>query len=104
MIGSANNLVKREGRYLCDAVSFQTASKNVKSECLSLADVSSAEWLANSWRADMVPSAPAFDDNDGFVLSAKIFVDKKPEFYEFSNITKRSTEADVLARFSEKRG
>lgn len=48
-------------------------------------------------------AAPVFDDEDGFVFSSEIFVDKKPEFYEFSNDTKKFTEADVLAHFSEKR-
>lgn len=48
-------------------------------------------------------AAPAFDNDDDFVLSTEIFIDKKPDFYEFSNGSKQFTEADVLAHFSEKR-
>lgn len=104
MIGSASNLAKKEDGYLCGVIPFQVAPRSLKVEvrhCLTC-----RRW--GDWQMhdglDTMLSAPAFDDNDGFVLSAKIFVDKKPEFYEFSNNIKKSTEADVLARFSEKRG
>ncbi|WP_297323319.1 GFA family protein [uncultured Bartonella sp.] len=46
----------------------------------------------------------AFDNNDDFMLTTKVSMDNKPGFYEFSNVTKKFTEAGVLARFSEKRG
>lgn len=83
MSGLTGNIAEREGGCLCGAVRFRA--------------------VARSLNANMMLAAPTFNNDDDFVLSTEIFIDEKPDFYEFSNHTKKFTEADVLAHFSEKR-
>ncbi len=44
-------------------------------------------------------SAGLFDDQSEFVLDHQIFIDKKPDFYNFANETVNMTEAEVFAKF-----
>lgn len=44
-------------------------------------------------------SAGIFDDKD-IVFDHQIFIDKKPQYYAFSNKTEDMTEAEVFAKFS----
>ncbi len=46
----------------------------------------------------MVPVG-LFDDQHDLVFEHQVFIDKKPEFYSFSNKTKNMTEAEVFAMF-----
>jgi hypothetical protein len=41
-------------------------------------------------------SASLFDEQ-AFSFTSQIFIDKKPDYYAFSNETKTMTEADVMA-------
>ncbi|MHC5307319.1 GFA family protein [Bartonella sp. LJL80] len=47
-------------------------------------------------------AVPAFDNDDGFVFTSEIYIDKKPAYYEFANQTSKLTEAEVLAALAEK--
>jgi len=49
----------------------------------------------------IVPFAWSLDDQSCIEFSEEIFIDKKPEFYRFANDTKKKTEAEVFAEFSE---
>jgi hypothetical protein len=40
-----------------------------------------------------------FDDASGLPFSAEMFVDRKPDYYDFANATKKMTGADYVARF-----
>ena len=40
-----------------------------------------------------------FDKSEGVVLNMQWFIDKKPEYYAFSNETDTLTEAEVFAKF-----
>ncbi len=42
-------------------------------------------------------SAGTLDDLSGLALTSEIFVDHKPDLYDFANATKRLTEAEFLA-------
>ncbi len=42
-------------------------------------------------------SAGALDDLSGLTLATEIFIDHKPELYDFANATTRLTEAQFLA-------
>jgi hypothetical protein len=44
-------------------------------------------------------SAGLFDDTD-VVFDHQIFIDKKPQYYTFSNVTEDMTEAEVFAKHS----
>lgn len=42
-------------------------------------------------------SAGALDDTNDLSFTTEIFIDRKPDFYEFANATQRLTEAEFLA-------
>lgn len=44
--------------------------------------------------------AGAIEDQTALTFVSEIFVDSKPDFYEFANNTKKYTEAEVLAQFA----
>jgi hypothetical protein len=46
----------------------------------------------------MVPIG-LFDDSASLVFKAQVFVDEKPEYYEFANQTKNFTGAEIIAMF-----
>ena len=41
-----------------------------------------------------------FDDCDDFVFDHQVFIDEKPDYYDFSNATKNMTGEEVFAQFS----
>jgi len=41
-----------------------------------------------------------FDNEETFTFDHQIFIDKKPSFYRFANVTKNMTEAEVFAKYS----
>ena len=41
-----------------------------------------------------------FDDQSGLPFRAEIYIDDKPDYYEFENQTKKMTGAEFAARFS----
>ncbi len=41
-----------------------------------------------------------FDNEDAFHFDHQIFIDKKPAFYSFSNVTNNMTEAEVFAKYT----
>jgi len=41
-----------------------------------------------------------FDDNSQFVFDHQIFIDRKPDFYSFSNHTSNMTEAEVFEKYA----
>jgi len=45
-------------------------------------------------------NAGAFDDVSDFDFTMEIFIDKKPDFYDFKQNTKKLTEAEVIEMFS----
>ena len=45
-------------------------------------------------------SVEAFDDRSGLSVSSQIFIDEKPDYYEFANKTKMITGAEVFAAFA----
>ncbi len=44
-----------------------------------------------------------FDDSDDVVFDHQVFIDFKPDYYEFANTTKNLTEAEVFAQHSKHR-
>lgn len=52
-------------------------------------------------RSYAVP-AGLFQGQDGFHFREQIFVDKKPDYYEFANKTECLTEAQVLQKYAPK--
>jgi len=40
------------------------------------------------------------DNEETFTFDHQIFIDKKPSFYRFANVTKNMTEAEVFAKYS----
>jgi len=44
-------------------------------------------------------SAGALDKQDGLTLTAQIFIDEKPAYYDFANDTPKLTGAEVMAAF-----
>ena len=48
----------------------------------------------------LVMPAGLFDEEDKFVFDHQIFIDKKPAFYSFANVTNNMTEAEVFAKYS----
>ncbi len=49
-------------------------------------------------------SVGSFDDQSGFELSHQVFIDEKPDFYEFAQATKTSTGDDFFARYAPANG
>lgn len=49
---------------------------------------------------DYILSAGLFDESSGFLFKRQIFVDRKPDNYDFANDTEKLTEAQVFAQFS----
>ena len=45
-------------------------------------------------------SVEAFDDRSRFTLTSQIFIDEKPDYYEFANKTQTMTGAEVFAAFA----
>jgi hypothetical protein len=45
-------------------------------------------------------SLAAFDDTDGVEFTTEIFIDQKPDYFAFSNDTKKMTGAEVFAMFT----
>ena len=45
-------------------------------------------------------AAGIFTDSTGLVLDHQVFIDEKPDYYEFANETKDLTGAEVFARFT----
>jgi hypothetical protein len=43
--------------------------------------------------------AGLFDDTSGFSMIEQIFIDKKPDYYDFANDTPRLTEKEVFEKF-----
>lgn len=41
------------------------------------------------------------DDADGILLTSEIFVDRKPDGYAFAADTRKMTEAEVVAMFTQ---
>ena len=80
----------------------------------SLATFASSEWAERGfcqqcgthlfWRmrqtGQHIMPAGLFAETEGLVLDHQIFIDKKPEYYAFSNDTKCMTEAEVFAMFA----
>ena len=42
-----------------------------------------------------------FDDQSQFELTTQVFIDDKPDWYEFANQTKNMTGAEVMAMFTD---
>ncbi len=40
-----------------------------------------------------------FDSEDGLVLEHQVFIDEKPEYYEFANATHNMTGAEIFAKY-----
>ena len=45
-------------------------------------------------------AAGLFDNLDGFVFDHEVFIDEKPDFYSFSNDTRKMTGAEMFAHFT----
>lgn len=45
-------------------------------------------------------AAGFFTDSDGLNFDHQVFIDEKPDFYEFANETQNMTGAEVFARFN----
>ena len=43
-----------------------------------------------------------FDSEEQFQFDHQIFIDKKPSFYSFANVTKDMTEEEVFAQYTQK--
>lgn len=43
-----------------------------------------------------------FDEEDRFQFTHQIFIDRKPAFYSFANVTDNMTEEEVFSRFAKK--
>ena len=50
--------------------------------------------------SDYQIAAGLFDDQSKLRLSLQVFIDRKPQFYEFSNKTNTMTAAEVIAAFA----
>lgn len=46
----------------------------------------------------------SFDDQSGFELARQVFIDEKPDFYDFAQATKTSTGDDFFTRFPTLKG
>jgi hypothetical protein len=47
-----------------------------------------------------IVSAGLFDDQTGWTFDHQVFIDEKPDYYEFANRTHDLTGAEVFAKFS----
>jgi len=47
-------------------------------------------------------SVGLFDDQDDLVFESQVFIDRKPTFYSFKNITKDMTEAEIFDMYAPK--
>jgi hypothetical protein len=45
-------------------------------------------------------SAESFDERNSFAVTAQIFIDEKPAYYDFANETAKMTGAEVFAAFA----
>jgi len=45
--------------------------------------------------------AGLFDDKEKLVMDHQIFIDEKPDYYDFANQTKNMTAAEVMAMFAD---
>lgn len=46
-----------------------------------------------------VVSAGALDDDSGLTLTSQIFMDEKPDYYDFANDTEKLTGAEFMAKY-----
>lgn len=53
---------------------------------------------------DYIITAGLLDDQSGLNLTNQIFIDEKPEFYDFANDTNKMTGAEVFAQYAPKDG
>ncbi len=53
---------------------------------------------------DYVICAGILDDQGGLTLASQIFIDEKPDFYDFANDTKTMTGAEVFAMYAPQAG
>lgn len=51
-------------------------------------------------RSETVLAAGTFDRQDKFVMTNQIFIDQKPDFYDFAQETRTMTQAEVFALFA----
>jgi hypothetical protein len=51
-------------------------------------------------RSMMCPLIGSVDDVSNITFSTELFIDEKPEYYDFQNDTKKMTGAEVFAEFS----
>jgi hypothetical protein len=47
----------------------------------------------------VIMSAGIFEDQTGFTFDHQVFIDEKPDYYDFANETENMTGAEVFARF-----
>jgi len=45
-------------------------------------------------------TAGLFEDNKHFVFDHQVFIDNKPDYYEFANATRNMTEKEIFAMFA----
>ena len=45
--------------------------------------------------------AGLFENNDDFVFDHQVFIDNKPDYYDFANKTENMTEVEVFTMFSD---
>jgi len=50
---------------------------------------------------EYILTAGLFENSTGLLMTSQIFIDQKPEYYEFSNETPKLTGEQVFAKFSE---
>ena len=53
---------------------------------------------------DHVVCAGILDDQGSLILASQIFIDEKPDFYDFANETKTMTGAEVFAMYAPQAG
>ena len=62
-------------------------------------------WSNLAWsmkdRSMMCPLIGSVDDTSDIKFTTELFIDEKPEYYDFVNITRKMTGAEVFAEFSE---
>jgi hypothetical protein len=49
-------------------------------------------------------NAGALDDLSGLKFTTEIFIDEKPDYYDFAQPTKKMTGAEVMAMFAQAQG
>ncbi|MGD8440052.1 MAG: GFA family protein [Holophagae bacterium] len=50
-------------------------------------------------KGQVIASAGLFDDQTGFTFDHQVFIDEKPDYYDFANETRNMTAAEVFATF-----